>query len=163
MRLQSIQNADIIILSESILESIRHLAEDTTRDSDKAYQAILNQIFEGKLRCGQPIRDSRLQEELRSLICTDSRIALFDVFCADLRFHAMLGELSGDNILADILRKLEIMSSMALISHAKAYYQNEGAVKNEYFEIFRHIREHDRDALEEAIKRHIPRYVLQLS
>ena len=64
MRLQSIQNADIIILSKSILESIRHLAEDTTRDSDKAYQAILNQIFEGKLRCGQPIRDSRLQEEL---------------------------------------------------------------------------------------------------
>lgn len=103
------------------------------------------------------------EEELRSPICTDSRIALFDVFCADLRFHAMLGELSGDNILADILRKLEIMSSMALISHAKAYYQNEGAVKNEYFEIFRHIREHDRDALEEAIKRHIPRYVLQLS
>ena len=205
------------------------------RDSDRAYQAIIDQIFEGKLRCGQPIRDKQLQEELgvgktplrealfrliqdgyitdaphrgmfvasfdlaqlesmlnlrtiltpylcdqllrnarspdidaceeemHSLINMEGEMALADVFRADLRFHAMLSELSGDTILADILRKLEFMSSMALIPHARDYYYKQGTVKDEYFEIFRHIRERDRDALEAAIKRHIPRYVLQRS
>lgn len=203
------------------------------RDSDRAYQAIIDQIFAGKLRCGQPIRDKQLQEELgvgktplrealfrliqdgyitdaphrgmfvasfdlaqlesmlnlrtvltpylcdqllrnarsadidaceqemRGLIQPD--MTLPDVFHADLRFHAMLEELSGDTILADILRKLEFMSSMALIPHARDYYQRENTINDEYFEIFRHIRERDRDALEAAIKRHIPRYVLQRS
>lgn len=205
------------------------------RDSDKAYQAIIDQIFAGKLRSGQPIRDKQLQEELGvgktplrealfrliqdgyitdvphggmfvasfdlaqlesmlnlrtiltpylcnqllrnarkedvdaceqemySLISMEQDMALVDVFRADLRFHAMLSELSGDTILADILRKLQFMSSMALIPHARDYYYNRGTVKDEYFEIFRHIRERDRDALEAAIKQHIPRYVLQRS
>ena len=203
------------------------------RESDRAYQAIIDQIFEGKLRCGQPIRDAQLQEELGvgktplrealfrltqdgyitdlphrgmfvasfdltqlesmlnlrtiltpylcdqllrnaheadinaceqemySLIGADREMALHDGVRTDLRFHAILGELSGDSILADILRKLEFMSSMALIPHARDYYQNQGTVKEEYFEIFRHIRERDRNALEASLKGHIPRYVLQ--
>lgn len=205
------------------------------RDSDRAYQAIIDQIFEGKLRCGQPIRDTQLQEELgvgktplrealfrltqdgyitdaphrgmfvasfdlaqlesmlnvrtiltpylcdqllrnardagiaaceqemHRLIDTEREMALPDVFRADLRFHAMLGELCGDSILADILRKLEFMSSMALIPHARDYFHNQETVKDEYFQIFRHIRERDRAALEASLKGHIPRYVLQRS
>ncbi|MBD5151491.1 MAG: GntR family transcriptional regulator [Oscillibacter sp.] len=203
------------------------------RESDKAYNAIIDQIGTGKLRCGQAINDERLQTELkvgktplrealfrltqdgyitmiphrgmfvttfdvaqlesllnlrmllsgylserlvqnaqeseidkcdtkmRELICLGADMPLDEVLRADLQFHKMIGELSGDSILAGILNKLEFMSSMALTPHSKEYYLNEESVKAEYFDIFRLIRERNQAGLEAALKRHIPRYVLQ--
>lgn len=205
------------------------------RDSDRAYNAIIDQILIGKLRCGQAINDEWLQADLKvgktplrealfrliqdgyitavphrgmyvttfdvaqlesllslrtllagylaqrliqnatdqdvercetemhTLIRTGEDMPLDEVFRADLRFHDMLGEICGDSILASILKKLEFMSSMALVPHSRDYYRNEEAVKKEYFDIFQLIKTRDQQELEAALKRHIPRYVLQHS
>lgn len=83
------------------------------------------------------------------------------IFRTDLQFHKTLGELSGDTILAGILNKLEFMSSMALVPHFREFHLNEDSIKAEYFEIIQLIRDRNQEALAAALKKHIPRYVLQ--
>jgi DNA-binding GntR family transcriptional regulator len=205
------------------------------RESDRAYNAILDRILIGKLRCGQAIDDEQLQKELnigktpirealfrlvqdgyitavphkgmsvttfdvgqlesllsirlllsgylsqqlirnaedrdiercedemRSLIRMGENMPMDEVARADYRFHNMLGELCGDSILSGILNKLEFMSSMALAPYFKDYYKNEEAVKAEYFEMLSLLKDRNQAGLETALKRHIPRYVLQHS
>ena len=205
------------------------------RDSDKAYNALLDQLLTGKLRCGQAINDEQLQAELgvgktplrealfrliqdgyitavphrgmfvtsidlaqleslfslrilladylcqkliqnarsheidlgiaemKELIRLNEKMTLDDVSRADYRFHQILGELSGDTILAGILNKLEFLSAMALIPHSGDYYSNEEMVKAEYFSVLQYLKDGDAEALSAALKRHVPKYVLQHS
>lgn len=206
------------------------------RDSDRAYDALIDKLAHGELKCGQTINDEWLQEELgvgktplrealfrlvqdgylgavphKGMFVTsfdisqlDSllslRLILSDYFAkqlianaqdrdidrceqelnkcissypepsvnsathVDACFHELLRELCGDSILSEILKKLEFMSSMALVKHSTHYYvsiENTDRVRKGYSEIFRHLRERDEAALAEALKKHIPKYALQ--
>ena len=206
------------------------------RDSDRAYDALIDKLAHGELRCGQAINDEWLQEDLgvgktplrealfrlvqdgyltavphKGMFVTsfdisqlDSllslRIILSDFFAkqlisnahdrdidrceqelnaylaehndvsvdtatrVDARFHEMIRGLCGDAILADVLKKLEFMSSMALVKHSTHFYvnrENTARVRDGYTEIFRALRARDEAVLSAALKKHVPKYVLQ--
>lgn len=103
----------------------------------------------------------RCETEMRQLIQESGDKNIEAVFHMDRRYHEMLEELCGDNILSGILSKLELMSSMALAPRSRHYFINEETVKAEYLDTFRYLKDRDMEPLEATLKKHIPRYILQ--